>query len=185
MEAPGSTTLVVVGEEATTAIGSLAGLANVESASFAELADATDAEVVTWSTTSHAPFVVHDRDPLGHVAAAWVEFYDERSTLGVLQLEIEQVIEQVARHRIRVPDYYVVLEPESLQGTWMHWWLGVLAAASPNRVIPFAPGDASLAGVIRHLPTARAWPEVDRWLPTVVKAVPDRVGPGHGPPVIE
>ena len=55
MEAPGSTTLVVVGEEATTAIVSLAGLANVESASFAEMPDATDAEVVTWSSTSHAP----------------------------------------------------------------------------------------------------------------------------------
>lgn len=178
MEAPGSTTLVVVGEETTSAIDSLAGLANVESASFAEMTDATDAEVVTWSNTSDAPFVVHDRDPLGHVASAWVEFYDERSTLGVLQLEIEQVIDQVARHQLRVPDYYVVLEPESLRGTWLHWWLGVLAAASPNRVIPWEPGDSSLAGLIRHLPTARAWPEVREWLPTVVKAVPDRVGPG-------
>jgi hypothetical protein len=183
MEAPGSTTLVVVGEEAVTAIQSLAGLANVEGATFAEMTDATDAEVVTWSATSHAPFVVHDRDPLGHVAAAWVEFYDERSTLGVLQLEIEQVIGQVAQHRIRVPDYYVVLEPESLHGTWMHWWLGVLAAASPSRVIPWAPGDASLAALIRRLPTARAWPEVRDWLPTVVRAVPDRVGPGLGPVV--
>ncbi|MFE5672155.1 hypothetical protein ACFQ58_11180 [Agromyces sp. NPDC056523] len=177
MEAPGSTTLVVVGGEATIAIDSLAGLANVESASFAEMPDATDVEVVTWSTTSHAPFVVHDRDPLGHVASAWVEFYDERSTLGVLQLEIDQVIDQVARHQLRVPDYYVVLEPESLHGTWLHWWLGVLAAASPSRVIP-APGEAPLAGLIRRLPTARAWPEVRDWLPTVVKAVPDRVGPG-------
>ncbi|GGI43827.1 hypothetical protein BCL57_000156 [Agromyces flavus] len=178
MEGPGSTTLVVVGDESTSAIDSLAGFANVESASFAEMPDATDAEVVTWSSTSHAPFVVHDRDPLGHVASAWVEFYDERSTLGVLQLEIDQVIDQVARHQLRVPDYYVVLEPESLQGTWLHWWLGVLAAASPSRVIPWAPGEAPLAGLIRRLPTARAWPEVRDWLPTVVKAVPDRVGPG-------
>ncbi|GAA1059180.1 hypothetical protein [Agromyces bracchium] len=178
MEAPGSTTLVVVGDEAGAAIGSLAGLANVESATFAEMTEATDAEVVTWSATSNAPFVVHDRDPLGHVASAWVEFYDERSTLGVLQLEIEQVIDAVARHELRVPDYYVVLEPESLRGTWMHWWLGVVAAASPNRVLPWEPGDAPLAGLIRRLPTARAWPDVDRWLPGVVKAVPDRFGPG-------
>ena len=178
MEAPGSTTLVVVGEEATTAITSLAGLPNVETASFAAMTEATDAEVVTWTNTSHAPFVVHDRDPLGHVASAWVEFYDERSTLGVLQLEIEQLVDAVDRHEIRVPDYYVVLEPESLRGTWLHWWLGVLAAASPSRVIPWAPGDSSLAALIRHLPTARAWPEVREWLPTVVKAVPDRVGPG-------
>ena len=78
MEAPGSTTLVVVGEDATTAITALDGLANVESASFLE---ATDAEIAKWSATSAAPYVVHDRDPLGHVASAWVEFFDDQSTL--------------------------------------------------------------------------------------------------------
>lgn len=178
MEAPGSTTLVVVGEEATTAITSLAGLANVETATFAAMTEATDAEVVTWTNTSHAPYVVHDRDPLGHVASAWVEFYDERSTLGVLQLEIEHLVGAVDRHEVRVPDYYVVLEPERIRGTWLHWWLGVLASASPKRVIPWAPGDASLVSVIRGLPTARPWPDVHEWLPGVVTAVPDRVGLG-------
>ena len=77
-----------------------------------------------------------------------------------------------------MPDYYVVLEPEAIRGTWLHWWLGVLASASPNRVIPWAPGEASLASLIRGLPTARAWPDMHEWLPKVVRAVPDRVGLG-------
>ncbi|ROQ40675.1 hypothetical protein EDF46_0034 [Frondihabitans sp. PhB188] len=38
-------------------------------------------------SASNAPYVVHDADPLGHVAHAWVEFYDDRSTAGALELE--------------------------------------------------------------------------------------------------
>jgi len=32
--------------------------------------------------------------------------------------------------------------------------------------------------LLRHLPTGRAWPDVESWLPRVVGAVPDRVGLG-------
>jgi hypothetical protein len=110
-----------------------------------------------------------------------VEFFDDQSTLEVLQLEIAMTVEAVGRHEITVPDYYVVLSPETMPTTWMHWWLGVLASASPTRVIPWPAADASLAELLRHLPTGRAWPEVDRWLPRVVTAIPDRVGlPGAG-----
>ena len=59
-----------------------------------------------------APYVVHDHDPLGHVAAAWVEFFDDQSTFGVLELEIERAVEAAERHAMSVPDYYVVLHPE-------------------------------------------------------------------------
>jgi len=175
MEAPASTTLVVVGDAATSAIHALEGFANVQAAS---LPDATDAEVARWSATSAAPYVVHDHDPLGHVAAAWVEFFDDQSTFGVLELEIDRAMEAVERHAMNVPDYYVVLHPETLPITWKHWWLGVLAAESPTRVIPWPDADASLAGLLRHLPTGRAWPDVESWLPTVAGAVPDRIGLG-------
>ena len=173
MEAPGSTTLVVVGEESATAITALDGLANVESATFL---DATDAEIAKWSATSAAPYVVHDRDPLGHVASAWVEFFDDRATLETLQLEIALTVRAAARHEISVPDYYVVLRPETMPTTWMHWWLGVLAQASPTRVIPWPDADVPIAELLRKLPTGRAWPDVERWLPRVVTSIPDRVG---------
>ena len=175
MEAPASTTLVVVGDAATSAIHALEGFANVQAAS---LPDATDVEVARWSATSAAPYVVHDHDPLGHVAAAWVEFFDDQSTFGVLELEIDRAMEAVERHAMNVPDYYVVLHPETLPITWKHWWLGVLASESPTRVIPWPDADASLAGLLRHLPTGRAWPDVESWLPTVAGAVPDRIGLG-------
>ncbi len=177
MEAPGSTTLVVVGEEATTAIHSVDGFANVRSATFA---DASDAEVARWSAASTTTYVVHDHDPLAHVAAAWVEFFDDQSTYGVLELEIDRAVDAVERHALSVPDYYVVVHPETLPITWKHWWLGVLAVASPNRVIPWpdAEADASLARLLRRLPTARAWPDVEPWLRGVAGAVPDRVGLG-------
>jgi hypothetical protein len=173
MEASASTTLVVVGEEATSAIHALEGFANVRAASFE---GASDDEVARWSATAAAPYVVHDHDPLGHVAAAWVEFFDDQSTFGVLELEIERAVEAAERHAISVPDYYVVLHPEELPITWKHWWLGVLASESPTRVIPWPHGDESLARLLRRLPTGRAWPVVESWLPRVVGAVPDRVG---------
>lgn len=172
MEAPASTTLVVVGEETTSAIHALEGFANVRAAS---LHDASDAEVARWSALVAAPYVVHDHDPLEHVAAAWVEFFDDQTSYGVLELEIERAIEAAVRHDFSVPDYYVVLHPEVLPTTWKHWWLGVLATASPSRVIPW-PAEKSLAQLLRRLPTARAWPEVESWLPGVAAAVPDRVG---------
>ena len=173
MKASASTTLVVVGDEATSAIHALEGFANVRAASFE---GASDVEVARWSASTVAPYVVHDHDPLGHVAAAWVEFFDDQSTFGVLELEIERAVEAAERHAISVPDYYVVLHPEDMPTTWKHWWLGVLASESPTRVIPWPRGDESLARLLRRLPTGRAWPDVESWLPRVVGAVPDRVG---------
>jgi hypothetical protein len=94
----------------------------------------------------------------------------------VLELEIERAVEAAERHAISVPDYYVVLHPEEMPTTWKHWWLGVLASESPTRVIPWPRGDESLARLLRRLPTGRAWPDVESWLPRVIGAVPDRVG---------
>ncbi|GAA1778815.1 hypothetical protein [Agromyces lapidis] len=175
MEAPASTTLVVVGDETTEAIHALEGFANVRAAT---LPDASDTDVARWSAAAGAPYLVHDHDPLAHVAAAWVEFFDDLSTYGVLELEIARALEAAGRHDLTVPDYYVVIHPETLPVTWKHWWLGVLASASPSRVIPWPAADASLAQLLRRLPAARAWPEVDAWLPSVAAAVPDRVGLG-------
>ena len=173
MEAPASTTLVVVGDEATSAIHALEGYANVRATTFDE---ASDDDVARWSAAAGTPYLVHDRDPLGHVAAAWVEFFDDQSTFGVLELEIDRAVEAIERHAISVPDYYVVLQPESLPVTWKHWWLGVLATESPTRVIPWPQADDSLVRLLRRLPTGRAWPDMESWLPRVVGAVPDRVG---------
>ena len=114
MEAPASTTLVVVGDEATSAIHALERYANVRAATFDEV---SDDDVARWSASAAAPYVVHDHDPLAHVANAWVEFFDDQSTYGVLELEIDRALEAAGRHEMNVPDYYVVLQPEHMAAT--------------------------------------------------------------------
>ncbi|MGN6324682.1 hypothetical protein [Pseudolysinimonas sp.] len=168
-----STTVVIVGDDGGL-LHSLDRMANVRAAS---LAGRDDEDVTRWSRSATTPYVVHDRDPLEHVAAAWVEFFDDRSTLGALELEVDRAVDALSSGSVAIPDYYVVVESESLPPTWRHWWLGVMAQASPTRVIPRRESDPPLARLLRRLPTGRAWPE-PRWLRSVSGAVPDRVGIG-------
>jgi hypothetical protein len=179
MGSPSSTTVVVVGDEADAALHTLDGLANVRAA---RLRAVPDADAARWTSSAHTPYVVHDRDPLEHVAAAWVEFFDDLATLGSLELEIERVLIALDRDAVSMPDYYVVLAPESLPTTWKHWWLGVMPQASPTRVIPWSDSEVSLARLLRRLPTGRPWPEPEPWLRGLTHAVPDRVGLEHGLP---
>ncbi len=178
--APSSTTLVFVGSDAPAALEALDHLANVRAAA---LRGTSDEEARRWVARAHSPYVVHDRDPLGHVAAAWVEFFDDLSTLGTLDLEVDRALAALETGQLVMPDYYIVAEPDSLSPTWKHWWLGVLPKAAPTRVIPWGAGSTPLARVLRQLPTGRPWPTPDPWLRGVAWAVPDRVDPMAGPPV--
>ncbi|MDM4763051.1 hypothetical protein QT381_08525 [Galbitalea sp. SE-J8] len=168
MGSPTATVLSIVGERADSVIRELAPLPNVSAFAGADAADASER-----SARATATYVVHDADPLRHVAAAWVEFYDDRSTLGVLELEIAEAVRALGEGGM--PDYYVVLHPESIEGTWRHWWLGVLAAAAPTRVLP-AEDAASVRRLMRRLPAGRPWPEPTAWLRDVPYAIPDRIG---------
>jgi len=168
-----STTLVVIGSAAADALRPLSRLANVQARS---IAGWDDAEAAEWERGSHTPYLVHDHDPLAHVAAAWSEFYADGATLGVLQLEIDRLIAALDRGTVQLPDYYVVLEPELLPPTVRHWWLGVVSSASPTRVIPWSDPEAPLRGLLRRLPTGRPWPAHAAWLRGMPTAVPDRVG---------
>jgi len=170
-----STTLVVVGDDDGTTIRGLAGHANVRAASFA---GRDDDDVHRWTRGASTPYLVHDRDPLEHVAAAWVEFFDDQSTLGALELEVDRAVDALERGAAAIPDYYLVVNPEALPPTWRHWWLGVVAQASPTRVIPRSDADASVVRLLRRLPTGRPWPDPARWLRGVASSVPDRVGLG-------
>src|ERR1700712_5047572 len=166
MGSPRSTTLVLVGNESPNAFGALARHANVRAAS---LAESSDEEAARWVTQANAPYVVHDRDPLAHVAAAWVEFFDDMATLGTLDLEVDRATSALLDGSLSMPDYYIVVDPESLTPTWKHWWLGVLPHAAPTRVIPWAEGSVPLGRVLRRLPTGRSWPTPDPWLHDVAR----------------
>jgi hypothetical protein len=89
------------------------------------------------------------------------------------------VADTLARWRARtieLPDYYLVLAPESWAPTRRHWYLGVLARSAPARVVPTDPSSAArVQAAIATLASGRWWPELDRLLADVDRVVPDRV----------
>ena len=74
-----------------------------------------------------------------------------------------------------MPDYYVVAGPETIEGTWRHWWLGALAHRAPSRVLPVEASGAALRARLRALPSSRPWPD-PAWLRQLQFDIPDRVG---------
>ncbi|MCU1425590.1 MAG: hypothetical protein JWM51_1881 [Microbacteriaceae bacterium] len=175
-----STTIVLVGHHPPAAADALTALGRLANVRATPLAASSEEYAKRWLAQSYAPYVAHDRDPLVHVASAWVEFFDDLATYGALNLEVNRALEAFDRGDLTMPDYYIVVAPESLPATWKHWWLGVLPQVAPARVIPWNEnGPTSLARVLRTLPTSRQWPEPGPWLLGVEHAVPDRVGPAE------
>ncbi|BDZ44768.1 hypothetical protein [Naasia aerilata] len=174
MERANSTTLVVVGGEASL-LEDLDRLPNVRAAS---LAGRPEAAVKSFVEGANTAYVAHDRDPLEHVASAWVEFYDDRGTLGTLDVEVEATSALLRRGDASLPDYYVVLDPEALPPTWKHWWLGVLPGVAPMRVLPAESDADAVRRVLRRLPSGRTWPESLDWLHRLTRNAPDRLDLG-------
>jgi hypothetical protein len=173
---PNSTLVIVAGADAPKVVARLGGFANVRAAAVPD-ADAARELVAQ----AHAAYVVHDADPLAEVAAAWARFFDGADTPGTLEVSVEATLAALRSGNVLLPDYYVVLDPESLPPTRKHWWLGVLAGVSPSRVVPAAADPGAVTGVLSRLPSGRWWPDPpDEWLRGLTRAVPDRVGvPGQ------
>ena len=172
MERANSTTLVVVGGSASL-LEDLDRLPNVRAAS---LAGRPEAAVKSFVEGAGTAYVAHDRDPLEHVAAAWVEFFDDQGTLGTLDVEVETTAGALRRGEASLPDYYLVLDPEELPVTWKHWWLGVLPGVAPMRVLPTESDYHAIRRLLRRLPSGRTWPESVEWLQGLTRHAPDRVG---------
>ena len=170
--APLSTVVALVGADSDLL---LSGLSDVPALLALSLRETAPDVVTRMLTAVTSPYVVHDADPLEHVAAAWVELYEERSTLGTLELEVEHLLGLFDAGDAVMPDYYVVAGPESIEGTWRHWWLGALANRAPSRVLPVEASGAALRARLRALPASRPWPDPG-WLRQVQFDIPDRVG---------
>lgn len=172
---PRSTVVALVGPDADALLTDLAGVRALAALSLRESDPADQARAVAAASGPAVPYVVHDADPLEHVAAAWVELYEERATLGTLEVEVETLLELFDAGDAIMPDYYVVAGPEAIEGTWRHWWLGALAQRAPSRVLPVSPDTGSVRARLRALPASRPWPE-PTWLRSVHFDIPDRVG---------
>ncbi|OXM74931.1 MULTISPECIES: hypothetical protein [Amycolatopsis] len=169
MARPNSTVVVLAGSGSEKVLAGLDGLANVRVASSGEAAALVG--------QTHAAYVVHDRDPLAGVADAWARFFDRQAPPGTLEVAIETAVADLRRGATLLPDYYLVLDPESLPATGKHWWLGVLAGAAPSRVVPAAPTVPAVREALSRLPSGRWWPDdVETWLRDLVRVVPDQVG---------
>jgi hypothetical protein len=119
-----------------------------------------------------APVTIHDADPLAAVADAWVARFDGAGAAGDLEVQVGAAVARWRGQALELPDYYVLLDPDAWPPTRRHWYLGVLAAAAPSRVLP--AGDATaVAALLARLPTGRWWPTVPRLLEDVDRRVPD------------
>jgi hypothetical protein len=173
MAASSGTVVALVGGESPELIAELGSLRNVDA--FA-VADGDQDAALRRISHSQASYVVSDADPLAHVAAAWVEFFDDRVTLATLELEARAAAEALRAGRAQLPDYYLVLDPESVEGTWRHWWFGALSRKAPTRVLPVASSSWEVRRQLRRLPTGRPWPgEYSEWLGRLQFEVPDRL----------
>lgn len=174
---PSGTIVAVVGDAAEDALETLAGLPGVETLVLRdrepEIATRRIAAAVT-------PLIVHDADPLEHVASTWIELYEERATLGTLEVEVDVVLAAFRAGRAIMPDYYIVIDPDAAEAAWLHWWCGALGHWAPRRILPaeapVASNDQTLRSLLKTLPTSRPWPEPAAWLPQLPFAIPDRVG---------
>jgi hypothetical protein len=171
------TIVAIVGEQSEDALASLDGIRGVEALALQGSEPALAARRIA---ASGAAWVVHDADPLEHVAAAWVELFESRSTLGALEIEVETALALFQEGSALMPDYYIVLEPEGAPDTWRHWWCGALGHRAPQRVLtsatPTNPRDAAIWRLLSHLPSSRPWPDPASWLPHLPFEIPDRVG---------
>ncbi|MEZ3160464.1 hypothetical protein AB1K54_07925 [Microbacterium sp. BWT-B31] len=175
--APTGTIVAIVGEQSDDALATLDGLAGVETLSL----HGSEPDLATRRiAAAGTPWIVHDADPLEHVAAAWVELFEQRATLGALELEVETAIARFDSGAALMPDYYIVLEPQDAPDTWRHWWCGALGHHAPQRVIasraPAAPADAAIRRLLTALPSSRPWPDPASWLPHLPFEIPDRIG---------
>ncbi len=172
-----STTVVaVVGDGARACIERLASSANVVTLVSDRDDPSLDRAVAAWSaaTRTHTPYFVHDADPVGAVADAWVRRYDEEGPIGELEVVVADTLLRWRAGSLELPDYYLVLDAETWGATRRHWYLGVLHHAAPARVVPVPHADAAVAALPR-LTAGRWWPDLDELLEGIDRVVPDKV----------
>jgi hypothetical protein len=128
-----------------------------------------------------APYLLHDADPLAAVADAWAARFDGTGVIGDLEIAVAATISRWRARALDLPDYYLIADPEGYGATLRHWYLGVLAAAAPSRVVAVQPSLA-IADQLPELSTGPWWPSLDRLLAGIDRVVPDQAGALAAPP---
>ena len=121
------------------------------------------------------PYLLTDADPLAAVAEAWVQRFDQDGPIGDLEIAVAEAVVRWRAGAIEVPDYYLVMDAENLGRTQLHWYLGFLSDAAPNRVVA-GSSQTSLESQLGSLMPGRWWPDLPTLLEGVESVVPDKVG---------
>ena len=176
MQRASTTVIALVGDAA---LAHLAGAANVRVLHPPPDAPALERAVAAWGEVARttATYTVHDADPLSVVADAWIRRYDGDGARGELEVAVAETLARWRARSLELPDYYLLVDPETWDATRRHWYLGYLADAAPARVVATR---RDLLGAIGHLATGRWWPDLDDLLAGVDRVVPDRAGFGAG-----
>jgi len=187
-----STTVVaLVGDRAEEMVTALADASNVATLSAeADTLDPLDRAVETWSRVAsvHARFTLHAADPLAEVGLSWTRLFNGEGHRGELEIAVSEASARWRAGTIGLPDFYLVLDAEELERTRTHWYLGVLRAAAPSRVIPTRSTDEGVRRAIAGFAAGRWWPDLPELLGGLDHVTPDRVGidePGRTVPGLE
>jgi len=121
----------------------------------------------------HAPYFVHDADPLELVADAWVRLFEASGPIGELEVAVTETLARVRVQSIELPDYYLVADADAMTPTRRHWYFGVLHEAVPLRVVPVAANGPPIVDALEDLQATRWWPPVPQLLDRIEHRAPD------------
>src|SRR5215470_17283446 len=115
MKGVSTTVIALVGERAAACLETLAHAANVRVArpDPAQPPFERAAAVYRAAKGVYAPYLVHDADALGVVADAWVRRFDQQGPVGELEVAVSETLARWRADTIDLPDYYLVLDPDS------------------------------------------------------------------------
>ena len=124
---------------------------------------------------AHAPYFVHDADPLALVADAWVRLFEASGPIGEVEVAVSETLARARVQTIELPDYYLVADADTaaMTPTRRHWYFGLLHDVVPMRVVP-VPADAQqIVDALEHLSATRWWPPVAQLLDGIEHRAPD------------
>ena len=172
-----TTVVALVGEQAPEAARDLGSATNVRAVTPDAAQGPLERAVAAWreAVSAHTTYLVHDADPLAAVADAWIAFYGRTGVRGDLEVAIAETLARWRADAIELPDYYLVLDPDTMDETRRHWFLGHLRDHAPHRVAPVTATPSALRRELGRLRAGRWWPELDRLLDDVERRVPDEV----------
>jgi hypothetical protein len=179
MQRASTTVVVLVGPGTETMLPLLESAANVRVLTIDD-DDASPLDRAVTATTeaasAHAPYLVHDADPLAVVADAWARYFDGTGPRGELEVAVAETLARARTGALEMPDYYVVLDPEQLDATRRHFWLGLLHRDAPARVVPANPDPTSALAALGTLAPGPWWSPLDDLLRGIEHEVPDQIG---------